>query len=432
MREKVSILISLCFFTCFSFMTCEKDKEPESITNKLEFSEVKVDSVGYREAKISYELENLDKNDLQTFGICYNTPGEPTREDSTVSLTADSSGTKTIDGLSPDMKYYFRLYAELGGRTVYSNERNFSTNSLAKPSVTTVEITNVDTTTATTGGIITDNGGLSITARGVCWSTSQNPTINDNSTLDGSGTGSFTSEITGLTEGTMYYVRAYATNEKGTAYGYEVSFLGGPNGTFTDHRDGKIYKWVRIGDQVWMAENLNYNAGGDSWCYDNNSSNCDTYGRLYDWATAMQGDSSSNNNPSGVQGICPDGWHLPSDEEWKELEMQLGMSQSEADNVYRRGTNEGSKLAGNDFLWDSGDLTSDSEFDTSGFAAFPGGDRTNDGNFLRIGSHGYWWSSTESSYTNAWYRNLNYDYISVYREDAGKELGLSVRCVRDE
>ncbi len=92
----------------------------------------------------------------------------------------------------------------------------------------------------------------------------------------------------------------------------------GETGTFTDSRDGQEYEWVKIGDQVWMAENLNY--------AQHDEGNSGRYGRLYDWAAVMQGENSSNNNPSGVQGVCPDGWHVPSDEEWKELEMKLGMS----------------------------------------------------------------------------------------------------------
>jgi uncharacterized protein (TIGR02145 family) len=94
-------------------------------------------------------------------------------------------------------------------------------------------------------------------------------------------------------------------------------------GEFTDSRDGQVYKWVKIGNQVWMAENLNYETP-NSWWYDNNSANGDIYGRLYTWAAAMNGESSSNSVPSGVQGVCPDGWHLPSDAEWTVLTDYLG------------------------------------------------------------------------------------------------------------
>mgnify|MGYP006285171319 CR=1 FL=1 len=206
-------------------------------------------------------------------------------------------------------------------------------------------------------------------------------------------------------------------------------------GTFIDKRDGQEYKWIKIGEQIWMAENLNYNQNsyGNDCCYDNDKSNCDTYGRLYDLDATMQGESSSNSNPSGVQGVCPDGWHVPSDEEWKELEMQLGMSQSQANNDGWRGTNEGSKLAGNASLWKSGDLTNDSKFGTSGFTTLPGGHRGSSGNFGGIGLVGYYWSSTMYSLEDASYRHLNYHRTNVDREDHWVDTGYgySIRCARD-
>jgi len=204
-------------------------------------------------------------------------------------------------------------------------------------------------------------------------------------------------------------------------------------GTLTDSRDGQTYKWVRIGDQVWMAENLNYpqSAHGNDWCYNKKSSNCDTYGRLYDWDALLQRDSSSNNNPSGVQGICPDGWHVPSDAEWKELEMELGMSQSEADKTGYRGTNEGSQLAGNASPWNDDKLTNNSVFGSTGFTALPDGYRGSDGNFYGIGNYSYWWSSTEKSLTEGWYRTLGYNNSKVNRGSIHKGSGFSVRCVRD-
>jgi len=205
--------------------------------------------------------------------------------------------------------------------------------------------------------------------------------------------------------------------------------------------DGNIYQTIRIGNQVWMAENLkvtHYRDGTEitnvtdnaawsnlstgAYCYyDNNSSNGDTYGALYNWYAAT--DSRS---------IAPKGWHVPTDDEWKELEMAMGMSQSEADDWGYRGTNEGSKLADNADLWNSGALENDSEFGSSGFTALPGGSRHySNGNYTSMGNYGYFWSATEGSSNLAWYRSLYYADSDVYRLNYDKRGGFSVRCVRD-
>lgn len=185
-----------------------------------------------------------------------------------------------------------------------------------------------------------------------------------------------------------------------------------------------------------MAENLNYDQDsfGNDWCYGNDSSNCDIYARLYDWSAVMQGEASSNDNPSGVQGVCPDGWHVPSDNEWQELEIYLGMSLSEAIDHGGRGTNEGSKLAGNANLWSDGALENNSLFDASGFTALPGGDCDHNRAFECMGRYGNWYTSTEhASWTGcAWHRSLYYDTTRVFRHILGKEIGFSVRCVRDD
>jgi uncharacterized protein (TIGR02145 family) len=194
---------------------------------------------------------------------------------------------------------------------------------------------------------------------------------------------------------------------------------GDSTNTFKDSRDGKVYKTVKIGNQIWMAENLAYApSSGNYWAYDNDDANVEIYGYLYDWQTALN--------------VCPTGWHMPSDEEWKELEMALGMSQAEADNPGGRGTNEGSKLAGNAGLWADGALVNDEDFGTSGFTALPGGNRDYDGRFGGIGYYGYWWGAAEYYAGYAWVRSMGYGYGGVYRGSYGnEELGFSVRCIRD-
>ncbi len=212
------------------------------------------------------------------------------------------------------------------------------------------------------------------------------------------------------------------------------------DGEFTDARDGTTYNTVTLGGEVWMAENLKYagNVNGNSWCYNDDPSKCETYGRLYDWEAAMEGSSGSSSNPSGVQGICPDGWHIPSDDEWKALEGAVDATYDYSDDAEwdvegYRGDNAGSALAGNNSLWNDGDLNGNADFGTSGFNGLPGGRRTSNGDYTGVNEYGYWWSASESDLftDNAFFRSLYYQEIGVNRTSYNKNSGLSVRCVKD-
>jgi len=154
--------------------------------------------------------------------------------------------------------------------------------------------------------------------------------------------------------------------------------------------------------------------------YNDDADNTSTYGFLYNWYAV---DDSRN--------IAPTGWHIPTDDEWKELEMYLGMSQSESDGTNWRGTNEGSKLAGNAALWIDGVLENNAEFGTSGFTALPGGYRVNNGNFGNMGYGSCFWSSTAYGSTNAWDRIVEWNTSDMYRGRYAKLYGHAVRCVRD-
>jgi len=159
-------------------------------------------------------------------GVCYSTNPNPTTTDNT---TNDGAGagtfTSNLTDLQPNTTYYVRAYATNNNGTAYGNEMQFTTSTASTiPTLSTSAISNITQTTATSGGNITDNGGNTVTARGVCYSTNPNPTTADQFTTDGTGTGSFTSNLTGLTANTTYYVRAYATNSNGTAYGNEIEF----------------------------------------------------------------------------------------------------------------------------------------------------------------------------------------------------------------
>jgi uncharacterized protein (TIGR02145 family) len=310
------------------------------------------------------------------------------------------------------------------------------------PVLSTTVVTEITQTTANGGGNITSDGGEVVTARGVCWSTNQTPTISDNKTTDGVGAGNFTSSINELTANTKYYVRAYATNKNGTGYGNEVYFTtqqGIITGSLTDSRDGTVYQTVKIGNQVWMAENLKYlpSVVGPAtvsietpyyYVYGYNGSdvnaakattNYSTYGVLYNWPAAMNGSASSTTNPSGVQGVCPAGWHLPSEAEWTEL----------AD--YHGGTGvAGGKLKATGTVhWKIPNTGATNE---AGFAALPGGRFYDvDLTFDDIREKGNWWSATQESYSHAWALNITYNFTYLFTYGRNKSVGISVRCVKN-
>ena len=359
--------------------------------------------------------------------------------------------------------------------------RDQSGNTAQVPTVTTSLVSEVATTSATCGGEVTVDGGASVIARGVCWSTSQNPTVNDSHTTDGSGMGSFTSNITGLAANTTYYVRAYATNSAGTAYGEEVTFTtlsaGGsavidekscPEAqTVTDH-EGNVYATVQIGNQCWMRDNLRtttspstgtylipaadadytYTGKQARW-YNNDSAMAPmNYGLLYNWNAAVDtfntayGETSVNTSSGHAvsvtftghrRGICPAGWHLPSDAEWTQLtdyvssqsEFQCGgnsnciakaLASTEGWNTYTNNC-----VVGND----------PSTNNATGFSAVPAG-YCNGSSFHNAGYSAFFWSSTHYIINYAYSRYLYYNRAYVDRGDSSyKNSGFSVRCLRD-
>ena len=328
---------------------------------------------------------------------------------------------------------------------------------LSVPTVSTDMVSSIGSTTATCSGEVTANGGAEVTARGVCWSTSQHPTVSDSHTEDGTGTGAFTSSLTGLTPSTTYYVRAYATNSEGTAYGEEVSYTTNEpadgdscpgTSTVTDY-DGNTYNTVKIGQQCWMKENLrttHYADGTDIPAGGSNTSYTDPYyydyssssiplaqrGYLYNWPAAMHGAASSNSNPSNVQGVCPTGWHLPSDAEWTQLTDYVG-SQSEY-TCGGNGSNIAKALASTEGWNNIGNAcavgNNPAANNATGFSAVPAGNCYGS-SFDDAGYYASFWSSTQYDGNDAYRRALTCYYAYVSRYDYYKGYGFSVRCLRD-
>lgn len=313
--------------------------------------------------------------------------------------------------------------------------------------VTTYWSPDITYTSATAGGNVTvsGTGSIRIVDRGVCYSTSPAPTIAGPKVSSGSGTGTFTVSLTGLDSATTYYIRAYATKKNGvTKYGNELTFttLTPPTfGTMTDI-DGNVYATITIGTQTWMLENLRTTRyrNGDlikhvtdntewanlrlatdkgGWCYYNNDpSNDETYGKLYNFYAATD-----------TRNIAPEGWRMPAKGDWDILALYLG-----ADNIQYPTNIQyiGRKLkeTGIDH-W----LPPNPADNVGGFTALPGGYRNDSGVFSRMNSHGYFWSSSSEN-GNPFFRELKFDVENVrwgqYFGPAGyRPFGFSVRCVMD-
>jgi uncharacterized protein (TIGR02145 family) len=181
----------------------------------------------------------------------------------------------------------------------------------------------------------------------------------------------------------------------------------------THYRDGEAIP------NITDAREWSHLTSGAYCAYSNDITNIETYGLLYNWYAV-----------SATNIIAPEGWHVPTDDEWKELEMHLGMGQSEADSMFWRGTDEGGKLKETGIThWHNPNSGATNK---SGFTALPGGYRLNyNGAFTNISNSSYWWSATEYSSVSAWYRTLNYSNSNIYRSSNHKKSGFSVRCVMD-
>ncbi|MCD4729200.1 MAG: hypothetical protein K8R74_01270 [Bacteroidales bacterium] len=295
------------------------------------------------------------------------------------------------------------------------------------PVLTTNEVSDITQTTATCGGNTTDDGGSSVTISGVCWSTDQNPAITDSKTTDGTGMGSFTSAITGLSPEATYYVRAYATNSSGTGYGSAMSFTTLEETIGCTDIDGNVYNTVIVGTQVWMAENLkvtHYRNGNaipnvtdeTAWSelqtgaccdYENSPDNSATYGKLYNYYAV-----------NDSRNIAPAGWHIPTDAEWTILTDYLGGRTVAGGKLKETGTTH----------WISPNTGASNE---TGFTGLPGGMRvgsTPSSTYAFMGIYGYWWSLEPivSSYGMMAYDNDNFDWYPRLEWN-----GISVRCLKD-
>ena len=429
---KIPVIVILVISLTIGLTSCEKVTPPVVTT-------ASVSAITQTTASSGGNVTDDGGAEVTTKGVCWCTTENPTTGNS---ITTDGSGTgsftSNLTSLTPGTEYYVRAYAINSEGTAYGNQVSFMTQAVQLPSLTTDAVSSITQTTAVSGGNITDDGGGEITAKGVCWSTSQSPTTDDNNTDDGSGTGAFISNLTGLNPNAAYYVRAYATNSAGTSYGNQVSFtttssgndiIFNPDltyGTISDI-DGNAYKTIQIGTQIWMAENLkttSYNDGTGiplvtdevEWSFLDTAAYCwfdndeatykAIYGALYNWYTVNTGK------------LCPTGWHVPTDTEWTLLTDYLGGLLVAGGKLKETGTTH----------WSTPNTSATNE---TGFTALPGGCRHYHGLFSVTRQYGLWWSATEYDVLNALYPLIRCDYGGVLRYQNFKTNGMSVRCVKD-
>jgi uncharacterized protein (TIGR02145 family) len=399
-------------------------------------------------------------------GVCWSTSPDPTTEDSkTTESGGTGSFTSNITQLTPTTMYYVRAYGTNSAGTGYGNQILFTSKSVTNPTLTTSEVISITPTSAVSGGNIVSDGGASIIERGICWGTDAYPTISNNKTIDGSGTGSFTSNISGLNANTIYYLRAYASNSAWTSYGNVVTFTPAQYYQVTDI-EGNEYNAVTIGTQIWMKENLKttrYNDGTSipnvtenaawadltsaAYCWYNNDES--TYkalcGALYNWHAV-------NEASNGGKNLCPTGWHLPSQAEWTILTDYLinnGYGYEGSESVI------GKSLASTSGWVAMTDIDGDGKLDgrgsasddqgsnnSSGFAGYPGGSRSgkvfsseNDGTFYSIGYCGIWWSVMEYEYGGSFIL-ANRQIVAnggdvINGPNQYDHFGFSVRCLKD-
>ena len=392
-------------------------------------------------------------------GICYATTPDPVMTGDHVHM-GNGTGTfsTTLTDLAQETTYFVRAYAVNAVGVSYSTSITVTTLTPSAPMVTTdsVSIYNVCT------GTVSADGGAPVTQRGFCYARHPAPTVNDSVALVEGTTGSFTATLRGLTMDLPYYVRAFATNEKGTSYGNEIEFMPGCDLTPVVDFDGNVYNVVQIGSQCWMKENLRtthyadgtvieatVSALSDSVAYyyypDNRYYNQTDYGLLYNWKALMRNASFSNAYPSGVQGICPNGWHVPSKTEWDQL---INYVKSQEDFSCNGNLNNYLKALASTTGWSSNttvctpgnDITANN---ASGFSAMPAGRTYPDGNsssYSNFGVRAFYWTTTiGASVSFATVINMYSGATAVLYETTNSggganprlTSGFSVRCLKD-
>lgn len=352
-------------------------------------------------------------------GICWSTSPSPTINNSkTVTGSGVGSYTSTLSNLKSGTQYYVRAYATNSIGTAYGNELTF-TSTLGLPELSTIKVTDIISGTAKCGGIITHDGGAEISSRGVCWSTSPNPSLTDNRTTDGIGTGSFTSNLVNLQQGEFYFVRAYATNSVGISYGNEIKFY--------IINQGEVYNPVT--GRIWMDRNLGASRVATS------ATDEQAYGDLYQWGRATDGHEKRTSPTTTILSIrdtpnhgyfiivksgvldwrtpqnnylwskkyninnpCPEGFRVPTADEWEAERASWSSSGS------------------------AGAFDSPLKLPLAGYR-FLGSDT-----LFNVGAKGYYWSAdVHGTYA----KHLYFFSSEAHINTLSRAYGFCVRCIKD-
>lgn len=421
-------------------------------------------------------------------GVCWSLFPAPTTDDSTATA---GSGTGEfscqLTNLAAETNYYVRAYAINEEGIVYGEERQLLTTDSVIPGpslpvVTTYPVTDILLTSVVSGGIVNSDGGALVSEYGLCWDYNPNPTINDFHVALGTGVETFTYTITNLYQSLPYHVRAYAINSVGISYGEDIAFQTAapepqsfnqicPGSSIVFDYDSNIYNTVRIGNQCWMKENLrttHYQDGTEiplasgystlPACYSpgGSSNNVPQYGYLYNWTAVMNNASSSAAVPSGVQGICPTGWHVPSKAEFQELytfvtgqtsclcrneENNVALSLVDDPGIYWAVGNDVFGLATENCSPVGGFATyypnRHDQVNATGFSAraagFYGIMDSWSPSYINFTANAFFWVTTwASGETSPNCILLDFRFPGLYEStNYAKEVGMSVRCVRD-
>ena len=329
-------------------------------------------------------------------------------------------------------RYWLSLVIVLEISIIFSTSCKKDINDII-PEVRTAEVTMVTPVSASCSGIVTSDGSSGIVEKGVCWGEFQFPSVSDNKAGETpfSSSNSFISNLTSLKSNTTYFVRAYAINNTGTAYGNELTFTtpvdhSGEEGIVSDI-EGNVYQTIGIGSQIWTSENLKttkYNDGtpvpfascariwsalispGYCW-YDNDDIQFrNTYGALYNWYAV------------NTEKLCPSGWHVPSFDEWTILETFLGGSIIAGGKMKETATD----------LWQSPNTGATNE---SGFNGVPGGYRGDQGLYIDTEIAGIYWTSNWADTEKAFYRALSSNVTDLIHGTNILSYGASVRCIKN-